>query len=203
MKRLKPWIDDQKQRISQETSALTGLHKKHVDSVVAVIDSFISIKWLLQAESVINKFVGYIPKLKSDEQRAEELRPRIVGRWTCIQETKHAEDKTVHAIEKKVFEFSPDGNVTLTEKKEGKSTPYFKEDWMFVSHGNYGIKGDTVVLFIKQFKSAKQNFWDLKETDGKKEWVKATQPTYDSTITDGSQDRYITFQDLQADFVRK
>jgi hypothetical protein len=34
----------------------------------------------------------------------------------------------------------------------------------------------------------------------KKEWRKEPKPTYDSTITDGSQDRFISFADLKEDF---
>ncbi len=203
MNRLKPWIQQQKQHINQATAHLTGLHKKHADSLMGVIDSFIQLNWLLQAEAYINDFVAYIPKLKSDEERAEELRPRIPGTWTCLQATKHSEDKTVHAKEYKIFTFRKDGSIKLVEKKSGKSTPYFKEDWEFQSFGKYDIKGDTIVLFIERFKAAKQNFWDLKTDDkGRKKWIKSVHGTYDSVITDGSQDRFITFHDLKMDFKR-
>jgi hypothetical protein len=36
---------------------------------------------------------------------------------------------------------------------------------------------------------------------GKKVWELKKEPTYDSAITDGSQDRWIPFSDLQRDFV--
>jgi hypothetical protein len=36
--------------------------------------------------------------------------------------------------------------------------------------------------------------------NGKKLWKNEPQPTYDSTITDGSQDRFIAYNDLLEDF---
>ncbi len=204
MTRLRPWIESQKGLVSQETSHLTGLHKKHRDSTMAVVDSFIGINWLLHAEANIKEFVKYLPKLKSDEILAEELRPKIPGRWKCTQETKHSEDRTVRAFEDKIFTFSRDGSVNLVEQKNGKSTPFFKENWKFISYGNYDIKGDTIMLFVNRFKAVKQDFWDLKKDDrGRKKWVKTSHGSYDSVITDGSQDRFVTFHDLKEDFVRR
>lgn len=203
MSRLKPWINSKKSFVADETANLTGLHKKHLDSLMGIIDSFITINWLLQAESNTKELINYLPKLKSDEERAAELRPRISGVWICSQVTKHSEDKSVHAVEKKIFTFSKDGKVNLVENKKGKSTPYFKEDWEFISHGKWDVKGDTVALFIEKFKAARQDFWDKKEKDGRTQWVKTSHPRYDSLITDGSQDRFITFHDLMGDFDKR
>lgn len=205
MNRLKPWVLSEKQRINSETSGLTLLHKKHADSTMAMIDSFVKINWLLQAESITKEYSKYIPKLKSDEERAKELLPRVQGVWVCTQKTTHREDKSVRALEKKIFTFRRDGSVFLVEKKSGKSTPFFKEDWEFNSFGRYGLKGDTIRLFIDRFKAARQNFWDLKkDSKGRKKWVKNLDATtYDSLITDGSQDRFVTFHDLKEDFVKR
>lgn len=203
MNRLKPWIASKKNFIASETANLTGLHKKHLDSLMGVVDSFITINWLIQAEAHIKGVINYLPKLKSDEERAAELRTRILGSWTCSQVTKHAQDKSVHAVEKKVFTFNGDGSGSLVERKNGKSTPYFKEDWEFISNGKWDIKGDTIILSVDRFKAVKQDFWDKKEVKGRDQWVKTSHPRYDSTITDGSQDRFIVFEDLKKDFDRR
>ena len=203
MSRLKPWINSKKSFIAEETANLTGLHKKHLDSLMGIIDSFITINWLLHAESNVKELINYLPKLKSDEERAAELRPRILGAWTCTQITKHSEDKSIHAVEKKIFTFNNNSKVTLVENKKGKSTPYFKEDWEFISNGTWDVKGDTIFLFVERFKSARQDFWDKKEKDNRSEWVKTSHPRYDSLITDGSQDRLITFHDLMGDFDKR
>ncbi len=202
MNRLKPWVESKKRYIYDETAGLTGLHKRHLDSTMAVIDSFVNINWLLQAEANTQKLLNYVPKLKLDEQLAADLRPKIPGVWTCSQETKHSTDKSVHAVEKKIFQFNSDGTGSLIEKKSGKSSPIFKEDWEFYSTGKYDIKGDTIALFVDRFKVVRQDIWEKKEKDGREEWVKRSDPTYDSAITDHSQDRFITYGDLTQDFVK-
>ncbi len=203
MARLQPWVKSEREGLIREISAFSGLQKKYADSVVAVIDSFVTLNWLLQAEAYITQLKDYLPQIKFNEERANEIKPRLIGTWTCTNVTKHKHDPSVKAIEKKVFTFNKDGSVKLVEKKNGKSTPYFKEDWEFRSFGKYDCKGDTIHLFIDRFKIAKHNFWDKKKVDGKVKWVKnPNEETYDSTITDNSQDRYIIFEDLRTDFVR-
>jgi hypothetical protein len=56
------------------------------------------------------------------------------------------------------------------------------------------------MLLINRFAAVKQMFKRLHNVDGKKVWKNENGPVYDSTITDGSQDRYFTFEDLKEDF---
>ncbi len=203
MERLKPWIQNQRTIINKEIESITGFNRKHADSLIAIIDSFINIRWLLQAEAKTKEFLEYLPQLKSDEEKGKELRIEVVGTWECVTKSKHREDPTVNAVEKKIFHFYNDGKAKLVENKKGKSTPYFKEDWEFDSFGTFDLKGDTIMLLINRFKAVRQNFWDLKEEDGRKKWVMNKQPSYDSTITDGSQDRFIIYNDLTRDFKKK
>lgn len=203
MKRLRPFLESSKAAIAKEKTALSGLQLKEVDSLVAVIDSFARINWLLQAEAVTRDLLGRMNRLKFDEGRVKELRPRLTGTWVCTQRTKNKVVPEVNAIETKTFTFGSNGKTNLTEKKKGQSTAFFKEDWEFVSSGEYDLKGDTICLFINRFKAVRQHFWDLKEKDGRQQWVRTVHPSYDSTITDGSQDRYITFQDLKEDFSKR
>lgn len=204
MERLKPFVESQRQTIRSESAQLTGLQKKASDSLAGIIDSFISKGWLLQAEDHIKKYSQYLPQLKFDEERAKELRPRVTGTWECTNITKHSQDKTVHAVEKKIFSFKKDGTGSFIERKKGKSSPGFKEDWEFVSTGSYDLKGDTIHLLVDRFKRVRQDIWELKENSkGKKEWIKNSAEPYDSLITDESQNRYILFEDLKKDFVKK
>ena len=113
-----------------------------------------------------------------------------------------------HGAVQKIFTFGRDNKVTLIEKKKGQSGPFLREDWEFRSWGTYDMFGDTIHLFINRFASVRQNFQRLyveKEGDKitKKTWKNEPQETYDSLITDGSQDRYITYPDLKGDFVRR
>ena len=49
------------------------------------------------------------------------MRKKIVGTWKCTNVTKHANDRSVHAVEHKIFAFYPGGKTKLVEKKKGKS----------------------------------------------------------------------------------
>jgi hypothetical protein len=44
---------------------------------------------------------------------------------------------------------------------------------------------------------------NLKVKGGKKEWVKTDKPPYDSAITSGKKDRYMTFDFLKGNFKKK
>jgi len=190
--------------INSGKAGLKGVALTRLDSMVRKADSFGTIGWIIQQEQSLRATADQIPSLKFNSERAEEVRPRVPGTWVCSQVTKSEADKTVHAVEDKVFEFSPDKTIKLTEKKKGQSGARLKEDWEFVSTGTYDIFGDTIYLFINRFKVNRQNF-EEKFTDekGKESWKKRSEPTYDSAITDGSQDRYIAFSDLKLDFSKR
>jgi hypothetical protein len=200
MQRLKPTLDQAKQKFSDARTQLDGLPARRLDSVVAKIDSFMTINYMLEAEALANSLDTTLPHLKFDMERGQEIRGRVLGRWTCSIPIKHSTDKTVNGVEEKVFTFNNDGTGSLVERKKGKTTPLLKEDWEFRSEGAFDIMGDTVFLSVNRFKSVKQNFIEKHMKDGKESWETKSYPTYDSTITDHSQDRYITFETLQEDF---
>jgi hypothetical protein len=204
----KPEIDDLLMQLTKAKAQLSGLQAKKVDSAMKVIDSFNQKSWIYQVEFNAKAAVNeLLPILKFNEERAKELRPRILGDWVCTNIFKNPEIKEIHAVEKKVFSYLPDGKCKLVESKSGQSGQVLKEDWEFDSYGTYDLLGDTIFMFINRFVCAKQNFDTvnakiLKETK-KKVWGKKKEPTYDSAITDGSQDRWIPFTDLQRDFEKK
>lgn len=202
--RLKPWVTKTHAQVTQEGSSLTGLNKAHFDSLMNIVDSFVNQNWLIQAEENLKVVQKALPKMKMDETLGREIEKKIIGTWVFSDRAKHNEDKTVNAVEKKIFQFGRDGKVKYIESKKGKSNPTFKEDWEFNSWGNYECKGDTIHLLIKRFQAKKQDFWELREPDGKrKKWVKKQEPTYDSLITDNSQNRFIVFNDLKEDFKKR
>jgi hypothetical protein len=203
MERLKPYVDNLLSKFQKARSEFTGLHLARLDSMIHIVDSLAEMNWLLAAEAQANHLDTLLGRFKFDQQRAEELRGRVPGTWVCTNVTKHNEDKSVHAVEKKIFSFSRDGKGKFIERKKGKSSPFFKEDWEFQSWGNWDLLGDTIYLFVDRFASVKQNFEEYHKKDGKTWWEKKVHPTYDSTITDGSQDRYITFADLRQDFKKQ
>lgn len=203
MKRLQPYLEQKKQQFNDARAELDGLPAKRLDSIVTKIDSFISINYLLEAEAIANQLDTVLPRLKFDMERGKEVRDRVIGRWTMSIPIRHATDKSVNGVEEKVFTFFKDGKGELVERKRGKTTPLLKEDWEFLSQGTFDVMGDTVFLFVNRFKSVRQNFIEKHMTDGKEVWENKKGEVYDSTITDGTQDRNVTFETLQEDFSHK
>jgi|WetSurMetagenome_2_1015567.scaffolds.fasta_scaffold144289_1 hypothetical protein len=200
----KPEVDDLVMQLTKAKAQLSGLQVKKLDSALKVIDSFNQKNWIYQVENNAKVAVNeLLPALKFNEERARELRPRVPGDWVCVNKTKSEELKEVNAVEKKIFSYYPDGKCKLVETKSGQSGPALKEDWEFNSFGTYDLLGDTIFMFINRFKSVRQNFTTMSLKDGKKVWTTKKEATYDSAITDGSQDRWIPFTDLQKDFDKK
>ena len=194
-------IESMQGQVAQVRSQVSGMQVERIDSLTRAVDSLVTKKWYPDASAKLKTIVNALPQIKLDEQKMTEIKGKVAGSWTCTNVTKHSEDKTVHAVEKKIFILNKDGSCRFVEKKEGKSGPYLKEDYEFVSYGTYGFKGDTVYLSIKRFAAVRQNFERLFIEGKSRTWKRDPQPTYDSTITDKSQDRFITYPDLLSDFV--
>jgi len=197
---LGPKIDAAKKSGLKAKEELTSFQARKIDSLVSVIDSFVKMDWLLQANTRGEELVKMLPALKEDEATAAKMKKLIPGEWTFTDRDKSVEDPKVNALTTKTFQFGNDGKVHLIEKKLGQSSPSFKEDWLFESWGTYGFKGDTVMLLVDRFAAKKQLFTRLHIIDGKPVWKDEPGPTYDSLIKDGSQDRSITYKDLKEDF---
>ncbi len=195
---LGPKIDKDRSEGLKAKEELTSYQARKVDSLVAVIDSFKKMDWLLQASARGDSLRKLIPFLKEDEAKAARIKKLVPGEWVFTEKAKSVEDPKVNAVTTKTFQFGADGKIHLIEKKFGQSSPTFKEDWLFESWGTYGYKGDTIMLSINRFAAKKQMFTRYWAAENK--WKDEPGPTYDSAITDGSQDRYVTYQDLKDDF---
>jgi hypothetical protein len=198
--KIQPEVEAIKAKIMSTKANLSGLQAKKIDSLMAPVDSFLSMKWVLSAHTLIQEIQARLPSLEADQVKADNLKKTIPGDWVCESITKSAEFKEIHAVEKKIFSLSRDGKAKLVENKRGQSGQYLKEDYEFISWGTYDMLGDTLCLFIDRFAAVRQNFEKLYVENGKKVWKKEPQPTYDSAITDGSQNRFITLTDLKEDF---
>ena len=193
---LKPVVDSLRQAIGERMRKLTGIHKGVADELVTVVDSFIEKGWVLQAREKARELDGALVQLLADEEHAQKIRPRIPGYWTGSQVWKSG---PINAVRQTSYQFKRDGTVRVVDVKKGRSEEYLKEDWKFVSWGKWDLRGDTAFLSIEREKCEKQDFWHLR--DGK--WVKESSPTYDTTITDGSKDMFVTYAHLKANFQHK
>ncbi len=140
-----------------------------------------------------------LKEISETDQNSFPVRSEIVGTWLFREVHSHP-DYDVNAVEDKIFHFFKDGRTKVVERKKGKSHQYMIEDWEFLSEGTYRITGDTIYCNITRFVAVRQNFKRLKKVNGQKVWVDSSIPTFDSLITDGSEDRFITLEELKRDF---
>jgi len=200
--KFRPQVDSLIAVIKKNRDNFTGLTLKRFDSMSVVADSFSKIDWLMQSYAKAKELVDLIPQFNADAGRAKELRAIVPGEWVCTQQDKSAENKDINAVTKKIFTFEKNGKAKFVESKKGRSGLYLREDWEFVSTGIWEVAGDTIHVFVSRFASVRQMFERMFILEGgkKKEWRKEPKPTYDSAITDGSQDRFVAFADLKEDF---
>ena len=197
---LGPKIDAAKSTALKAKEELSGYQMRKVDSLSRVVDSFKRMDWLLQANNKAQELVALIPSLKEDEAKAARIRKIIPGEWVFEERAKSVECKDVNKLTRKVFSFGRDGKVYLVESGKGKGSCFLNEDWEFRSYGTYDYKGDTIMLSVGRFHIVRQMFTKASVVGDKITWKDEPGPTYDSAITDGSQDRSITYEDLKLDF---
>jgi hypothetical protein len=198
--KMKPFTDSLVGVLTNAKTRFTGMQAKKIDSAMAVISNYMAKNWIYQVEDNARKAVNMITQLTFNEDRAKEVKARLPGEWVCTNVTKSDADKAINAVEKKIFTFFKDGKAKLVETKKGQSSKNLKEDWEFQSSGTYDCLGDTVFIFVDRFASMRQNFEALNESAGKKTWEKKKEATYDSLITDHSQDRWVPFEEMKQDF---
>ncbi len=192
MEELAPRLKTMRAEIEEKAASLEGLHKEPVNQYFTSIDTLMEKQWLLQAHQQMQKLDSLVPSLLAQQEQAEELRPKARGVWART-------DRDGNAVRKEKFIMNKDGTLTTTESKKGQSSEYLKEDWAFTSFGTWQLKGDTVYFLIEREKCNKQTFWNKKNGS----WVKSTQPTYDSTITDGSKDRFVSWEYLKTNYRKR
>lgn len=200
---LLPSIESLKSQIKSAREEFSALQAKKIDSMVNVVDSFVNIKFYLQANNTAQEILARIPQFREDQKKANEIIRKIPGEWVCTNHIKGTENKEINAIEKKIFTFDKKGSVKLTENKKGRSGPYLKEDYEYRSVGTWDVLGDTIYLFVNRFTAVRQNFERMHKEGKRLIWKKENHAPYDSAITDGSQDRNIIYADLLSDFVQK
>lgn len=176
---------------------LSGLQLKMADSILTIIDSLVKSDLLIKAKEQISYTKTLMPTLIKDQETATKLKPALVGSWKDAHVVK-AEEGNFKYVETTLYSFKANGTFEGSEDRKGQSSPYFKEDWQFISWGTYDLKGDTVYLFVNREKCPRQIYTQLNIKDNK--WKVDKKPTYDSTITDHGKDRSIPFTYLKQNY---
>jgi hypothetical protein len=197
---VKPAVEALRKSLGDKKLNFSGTILREADSLLSVVDSFIKMNKWPEAKAKAMEADTIFMSLEKSNQLAKEMRPKLVGTWSGSQAIKQ---DGANAVEKKSFSFGADGKVNIVEERTGLTNPSLKEDWKFESWGTYDLVGDTILIFVKREKCDKQIYMNLKESGKKKEWVKTEKHPYDSTITSGKKDRYITFDFLKGSFKKK
>ncbi|MFP4013627.1 MAG: hypothetical protein ACLFVQ_06045 [Chitinispirillaceae bacterium] len=190
-----PVIDSLKKVCEEKKTKLTGLHLKEAEPNVAKIDSLLNANQLLMARARLEKFNLDLDTLIMEQKTADSLREHFVGAWVMEKES---EDKRYNVVERTEIHMRPDSTLYIMEKKKGKTSDNTIEDWEFRSTGTWDIKGDVAYHYINKEKCVRHHFHSRNPETGK--WKKQSKEPYDSTITNGSKDRYAVYADLDKDF---
>jgi hypothetical protein len=200
--KLKPAVDSMRKSFDARRQGLTGLQMKEADSLIKDIDALIKKNKWEEVKARCDEADSVLRSLTKDEKVAQETKSKLIGSWTGIQKVKNKEDKS-DFIEKKVFTFFSDGKTDMVEERNGQTNEALKEDWKYLSAGSYSLKADTIFLTITKEKCVKQAYMNLIEKNGKPQWIKTEKPSYDSVITSGKKDRFITFNYLKESFKKR
>jgi hypothetical protein len=196
----KPFVESLRKALGDKKLNFTGTTLKEGDSLLALVDALVKANKWPDAKSKALEVDTIFTSLQKSLQIAKELRPKLVGTWSGSQAIK---EDGANAVEKKSFSFGVDGKISIVEERNGLTNPSLKEDWKFESWGTYDLVGDTILIFVNREKCDKQVYLNLRESGKKKDWVKTEKAPYDSAITGGKKDRYITFDFLKAGFKKK
>jgi hypothetical protein len=197
---VKPFVGSLRKTLGDKKLNFSGAILRQADSLLALVDSLVKAnKWPEAKIKVLDVDTAFTSLVKSNAI-ARELRSRLIGTWIGTQAIK---DDGAKAIEKKSFAFGSDGKVAIVEERSGITNPTLKEDWKFESWGSWDLVGDTILLFVNREKCDKQIYLNLKQSGTKKEWVKTEKPPYDSTITGGKKDRFVTFDVIKSGYKKK
>lgn len=196
-------LDSFKTIFAAARPTLTGIQLAKLDKAVAKIDSLIGINWIFQAEAAAMNTDTLVSMLNIDEQKSAAVKDLVPGTWSCINDISSQEIKEIKAVETTIYEFGKDGSGKLIQTNKGQNDKFTKMDYSFTSTGTWELAGDTIYLRVSRFKCDRQIVDLLNLVDGKSKWEKTVHPTFDSTITSGAQDRWIAWEDLKEDFIKK
>jgi hypothetical protein len=196
MENIKPKLVEQRSALGERRSALSGPQLHKADSLLAQSDSLLAGGLVMQAAHQLQQVEQRFEQLRADEQNARELLAVVAGSWQAVLQLS---GEGAQGVEKRSMSFGRDGTLAISEERLGRSSEALREDWKFLSWGEWELMGDTILMHIKREQCVKQDFYNL--VNGS--WQKKSGPIYDSTLSDRSKDRFMVVSDLKADFKRR
>ncbi len=199
MEQYRPYVDSLRKTFDDRKKALSGLQLQYADSIIAYVDSFTNMGWLIQARDKAIYLDTSFARLVEDEKRSNKIRPRLIGTWSG----QRVPPGGFKALEKRRFTFKKDGTFNSSEEMNGQTQETLKEYWKFLNWGTWKLRGDTILMFVEREKCPKQHFLNYVKKDGRLQWVKNQAPTYDSTIVGHGKDRFMTYEYLVDNFKKR
>ncbi len=200
--KIKPAVEALRKTFDAKKQGLTGAQLQEADRLIKDVDSCMKMNKWPEAKIKCEMVDTALTALIKDEKTAAEVKAKLIGTWIGTVKTKNKQEKA-DFVEKKTFTFTPDGKVDIVEERNGQTNEALKEDWKFQSGGSFSLKGDTVIVAVSKEKCIKQAYMHLAMKNGKPDWVKKEKPGYDSTITSGKKDRFLTFDYLKENFKKR
>jgi hypothetical protein len=200
--KIKPGVEALRKTFDAKKQGLTGAQLQEADRLIKDLDSCMKMNKWPEAKILCDQVDTALASLVKDEKTAAEVKAKLTGTWNATVKTKDKQAKA-DFTEKKSFTFLPNGKVDIVEERNGQTNEALKEDWKFQSGGTYSLKGDTIFIAVNKEKCFKQMYTNLIMKNNKSQWVKREKPGYDSTITSGKKDRFLTFASLKGDFKKR
>lgn len=186
--------------MEKKLESLSGLRRETLAQGLKAIDSLMKSKLLLQASALTSEMSNLLPTLLEDEVLTKKNTPLVVGAWARETIEKDNEVGT-NSKEIEKYEFSRDGKFVVNESKKGNYDKKIFLDYSYISTGNYVLNGDTVKMYVKHIKGYNHNKVLVDEAANK--WKQVEEAPFDSSVTDGKQDRFQTYSLLKQHFKRK
>jgi hypothetical protein len=191
----KPRVDSLVKYFTATKAGLSGMQLKEADSQLAVVNSYIKQTWYMQAQLHAEQLDSLMLQLLKDEETAKKTDAQVRGTvWNMV---KKLTADGASAVQKNRISFKKDGSYEMSEEMKGLTKPTLKEEWLFKTWGTYAMKGDTILLSTKRENRVRQIYVHI---DGNKEMKRIEDKPYDSTITNGSKDRFFTLDYLKENF---
>jgi hypothetical protein len=188
-----PFMDSLRRACDDKIALLNGLHLEAAGKGKGLVDSLMQIEsQKMYARNRLETWSFELDTLVTLQKLADSLRKEFVGKWIMEKASSDPKHKMVERTE---IVMRPNGTLSILEGRKGQLNDYESEDWMFESSGTWDVMGDVAYHYITKEKRVRQIFEGIDPQTGKRR--KEAQLPYDSTITKGTKDNAMSWNDFE------
>ena len=201
---LKPKVVNRFTNLKEEVSTnLTGLHQKEGEKLLDSAKVPLDKDWIFLAQKKVEEGEKRVEVLLLMQDTAKTLTKKVPGTWSLADTAYNSTDPSVNAVHSKKFILKRGGKAVFIDSQKGKEAPTLKQSFTFTSYGTWTLKGSEVHILVDRIKGSERKIEIIKlNLNGSVKEIdrSQSQPAFDSTYTDGSQNRHIPYQLLKEDF---